>query len=122
MLQGSDAVGIAGEVANPIYSLIVKPEIKSYADLKGKLIGAVGCRSTRSRSRRASCWRKHGVEATATTGSRQLVGTPVRFDCLRRGDCDAVPLGQPEDFDAVQQGYRRLGAIDRGGAAISSSR
>ena len=36
VLQGSDGVAIAGETATPIYSLIVKPEIKSFADLKGK--------------------------------------------------------------------------------------
>src|SRR5438105_12560197 len=38
-LKGSDAVAIATEFNNPIYSLIAKPEIKSYADLKGKLLG-----------------------------------------------------------------------------------
>ena len=30
---------------------------------------------------------------------KELVGTPVRFDCLKRGECDAVPLGQPGRFD-----------------------
>ena len=40
---------------------------------------------------------------------KELVGTPVRFDCLKRGECDAVPLGQPDDLIAVHQGYRRLG-------------
>jgi ABC-type nitrate/sulfonate/bicarbonate transport system substrate-binding protein len=39
---------------------------------------------------------------------KELVGTPVRFDCLKRGECDAVALGQPEDFVAIAQGYRRL--------------
>src|SRR4029450_2873698 len=39
VLRGSDAVGIASETANPIYSLTVKPEIADYADLKGKLVG-----------------------------------------------------------------------------------
>src|SRR5262249_53852974 len=38
-LKGSDAVAIATEFNNPIYSLMAKPEIKTYADLKGKLIG-----------------------------------------------------------------------------------
>ena len=32
-LAGSDAVAIAGETGNPIYSLIAKPEIKTFADL-----------------------------------------------------------------------------------------
>src|SRR5215813_7546901 len=38
-LAGSDAVAIAGEFNNPIYSLVAKPEIQSFADLKGKLLG-----------------------------------------------------------------------------------
>ena len=38
-LKGSDAVAIAAEFNNPIYSLIAKPEIKTFADLKGKLLG-----------------------------------------------------------------------------------
>jgi ABC-type nitrate/sulfonate/bicarbonate transport system substrate-binding protein len=40
---------------------------------------------------------------------KELVGTPVRADCLRKGECDAVPLGQPEDFVFMSQGYQRLG-------------
>lgn len=35
-LAGSDAVAIAAEFNNPIYSLVVKPEIQSFADLRGK--------------------------------------------------------------------------------------
>src|SRR5467141_956118 len=38
-LAGSDAVAIAAELNNPVYSLVAKPENKTYADLKGKLIG-----------------------------------------------------------------------------------
>ena len=38
-LRRSDAVAIAAEFNNPIYSLIAKPDIKSFADLKGKLLG-----------------------------------------------------------------------------------
>ena len=39
VLKGSDAVAIVAQTANPVYSLIVRPEIKSFADLKGKIIG-----------------------------------------------------------------------------------
>jgi len=38
-LAGSDAVAIAAEFNNPVYSLVAKPENRTYADLKGKLIG-----------------------------------------------------------------------------------
>src|SRR5436305_1904583 len=39
VLKGSDAVAIMSQTSNPVYSLIVKPEIKSFADLKGKVVG-----------------------------------------------------------------------------------
>src|SRR4029453_1179741 len=39
VLKGSDAAAIISQPTNPVYSLIVRPEIKSYADLKGKVIG-----------------------------------------------------------------------------------
>ncbi len=39
VLKGSDNVAILGGTATPIYSLIAKPEINSFADLKGKTMG-----------------------------------------------------------------------------------
>ena len=40
---------------------------------------------------------------------KELVGTPARSACLKKNECDAVPLGQPEDFLLLEEGYRRLG-------------
>jgi NitT/TauT family transport system substrate-binding protein len=40
---------------------------------------------------------------------KELVGSPLRAACLKSGECDAVPLGQPDDLKAVTEGYRRLG-------------
>ncbi|HEY2989404.1 MAG TPA: ABC transporter substrate-binding protein [Candidatus Binatia bacterium] len=106
-LKGSDAVAIAGETATPIYSLMVKPEIKSFADLKGKTVGLSLAVDTISISMR---------KLLAVNGLREpdyrvkeLVGTPARSECLKKGECDAVPLGQPEDFILLKEGYRRLG-------------
>jgi NitT/TauT family transport system substrate-binding protein len=107
VLAGSDAVGIASETANPIYSLIVKPGIGSFAELKDKLIGLSLPVDTISISMRKLLALK-GLNA-ADYRVKELVGTPVRFDCLKRGECDAVPLGQPDDLIAISQGYRRLG-------------
>lgn len=107
VLDGSDAVAIAGEVANPLYSLIVKPEIASFADLKGRLVGLSLPVDTISISMR-KLLAKHGLGGDDYR-VKELVGTPVRFDCLKRGECDGVPLGQPEDLVALGQGYRRLG-------------
>jgi ABC-type nitrate/sulfonate/bicarbonate transport system substrate-binding protein len=106
-LAGSDAAAIVGGTANPIYSLIAKPEIATFADLKGRVVGLSLAVDTISISMRKLLALKGLRDADYTV--KELVGTPVRFDCLKRGDCDAVPLGQPEDFLAIGQGYRRLG-------------
>ena len=45
-LKGSEGVAIASETATPIYSLIVKPEIKTFADLKGRIVGLTNAVST----------------------------------------------------------------------------
>jgi ABC-type nitrate/sulfonate/bicarbonate transport system substrate-binding protein len=106
-LAGSDAVAIAGETANPIYSLIAKPGISGYADLKGRVVGLSLRVDTISISMRKLLALKGLHDGDYAV--KELVGTPVRFDCLKKGECDAVPLGQPEDFVAIAQGYRRLG-------------
>jgi NitT/TauT family transport system substrate-binding protein len=116
VLAGSDAVAIAGETANPIYSLIAKPQIQSIAELKGRVVGLSLPVDTISISMR-KLLALRGLSA-ADYSVKDLVGTPVRFDCLKRGECDAVPLGQPEDFVAVAQGYRRLGLSTEAVAAF----
>ena len=107
VLAGSDAVAIAAEFNNPIYSLVAKSEIKSFADLKGKLIGLADEAGTITISTR---------KLLALRGLRNddfrvkiIEGTSARYSCLRRGECDAVPLGQPQDLLALKEGYRLLG-------------
>ena len=51
------------------------------------------------------------------------MGTPVRADCLIRGECAAVPLGQPDDIALAQKGFTKLGdARGHPGAAIQCDR
>lgn len=106
-LKGSEGVAIAGETATPIYSLIAKPEIKTFTDLKGKVVGLSLAVDTISISTR-KLMAQNGINE-ADIRVKELVGTPARADCLKKGECDAVPLGQPEDFLLMKQGYRRLG-------------
>ena len=107
VLKGSEGVAIAGETATPIYSLIVKPEIKTFADLKGKTVGLSLAIDTISISTR-KLMALNGIQE-GSFKVKELVGTPARADCLRKEECDAVPLGQPEDFILMNQGYGRLG-------------
>ena len=87
--------------------MIVKPEITSFAGLKGRLLGLSLPVDTISISMR-KLLALQGLGA-ADYHVKELVGTPVRFECLKRGECDGVPLGQPDDLIALTQGYRRLG-------------
>jgi ABC-type nitrate/sulfonate/bicarbonate transport system substrate-binding protein len=106
-LNGSDAVAIAAEFTNPIYSLVVKPEIKSFADLKGKLLGLADEAGTITISTR-KLLAMHGVGG-GDFRVKIIEGTPTRWNCLKRGECDAVPLGQPHDLIAQKEGFRLLG-------------
>jgi len=106
-LAGSDAVAIAAEFNNPVYSLVAKPENKTFADLKGKLIGVAAENGSITLSiRKLLTLNGLGRDDFRT---KFVDGTPDRLNCLMAGDCDAVPLGQPQDFVAMRRGNRLLG-------------
>jgi ABC-type nitrate/sulfonate/bicarbonate transport system substrate-binding protein len=116
VLKGSDAVAIIAQTANPVYSLIVRPEIKSFADLKGKVIGMSTAGDTITLSAMRLLASK-GVKPSDFR-AKAVVGTPARFDCLKSGECAAVPMGQPEDLEAIKQGYPRLAFTYEAGADL----
>ena len=116
VLKGSDAVAIIAQTTNPVYSLIVRAEIKSFADLKGKQLGLSTPGDTITLSTLRLLARK-GI-APADFRARAVVGTSARFDCLKSGECAAVPMGQPEDLAAIKQGYPRLAFTHEGGADL----
>jgi ABC-type nitrate/sulfonate/bicarbonate transport system substrate-binding protein len=106
-LAGSDAVAIAAEFNNPIYTLVARPEIGRIADLKGKLVGLADPAGSITISMR-KLLALHGVRESDIR-VKTIEGTPARLNCLRRGECAAVPLGQPQDLLAQSEGYRLLG-------------
>jgi ABC-type nitrate/sulfonate/bicarbonate transport system substrate-binding protein len=116
VLNGSDAVAVASETANPVYSLIAKPDIKSFEQLKGKTIGLSTPGDTITLATRRLLAAK-GVQPSDVK-VKTIVGTGPRFDCLESADCAAVPMGQPEDIKAVQAGFPRLGFTYEAGADL----
>ncbi|HEX3339611.1 MAG TPA: ABC transporter substrate-binding protein [Pseudolabrys sp.] len=106
-LAGSDAVAIAAEFNNPIYSLLAQPGITNFAMLKGKRIGFADPDGTISMSIR-KLLAMHGLRETDYS-AKIMEGTPARLNCLKRGECDAVVLGQPQDMAAQTEGFRLLG-------------
>lgn len=106
-LGGSDAVAVAAEFNNPIYTLVAHPAVKNIADLKGKMLGFADEAGTITYSTR-KLLAKHGL-GPGDFNVKVISGTPQRFECLVRSDCYAVPLGQPHDFFAIRQGFNLLG-------------
>src|SRR5437762_8175190 len=104
------------QTANPVYSLIVRPDIKSFADLRGKLLGLSTAGDTISLSTVRLLAAK-GLRA-ADYGSKVIVGTPARFACLKSGECAGVPMGQPEDLEAIREGFPRLAFTYEAGADL----
>jgi ABC-type nitrate/sulfonate/bicarbonate transport system substrate-binding protein len=112
-LKGSDLVAIAGQTANPLYSLIARPDITGFADLKGKLIGLSIPVDTITLVMRKLLALKGLQEPDYRV--KAVVGTLARFDCLKSGECAAVPMRPPDDADAVKHGFRRLGVSTEAG-------
>mgnify|MGYP006278603039 CR=1 FL=1 len=106
-LAGSDAVAIAAEFNNPVYTLVARPEIAQIAELRGKPVGMADPGGSIALSMR-KLFARHGV-AMNELALKVIEGTPARLGCLRRGECAAVPLGQPQDLQALAEGYRALG-------------
>lgn len=106
-VNGSDAVAIVGGLANPVFAVLAQPGIKSYGDLKGKVVGlslpvdtiTIGTLKLFARA---------GLTAT-DFATKELVGTPVRVKCLMSRECDAVPVGQPDDLFLMERGFSNLG-------------
>jgi ABC-type nitrate/sulfonate/bicarbonate transport system substrate-binding protein len=106
-LAGSDAVAIAAEFNDPIYSLVARPEFMRIADLKGRLVGMADPGGSITYSMR-KLLALHGLRESEVR-TKTIDGTPARLNCLRTGGCDAVPLGQPQDLLAQSEGFRLLG-------------
>jgi ABC-type nitrate/sulfonate/bicarbonate transport system substrate-binding protein len=106
-LAGSDAVAIAAEFNNPIYSLVALPDIARIADLKGKTVGLADPAGSITISMH-KLLAQHGI-GPRDIQVKTIDGTPARLNCLRRKECAAVPLGQPQDLVAQSEGFRLLG-------------
>jgi len=105
--RGGNAVWFMTQFAPPIYSLLARPPIDSYAGLGGRtIIVDQPNGSTMFFTRRMIAQAGLGPEDVnfAYAGS-----TPDRMAALTAGGVDAAILIQPFDFAAERQGYRRLG-------------
>ena len=118
VLNGSDAVAISSQTANPVYSLIVRPEIETYADLRGKEITLTAPWDTITVTTR-KLLSLHGIGPTDFQ-FRRLRNSDARLECMQSGECAAISAGQPHDIKAINLGlgYHRLGVTNEVGPVV----
>jgi ABC-type nitrate/sulfonate/bicarbonate transport system substrate-binding protein len=105
--RGAPFVMIGGSTRVPVYALVARPEVRSYADLRGKLVAVTGPNLAEQPFLR---------KLLATNGLPEgdyeqiAVGGPVqRFAAVQSGAVSAGMLNQPLDFRAADEGLNTLG-------------
>src|SRR5262249_962906 len=98
LAKGADAILVADFVIEAPYDLVVRPEMTSVADLRGKKIGVSALRGgtgTIGRAMlRARGFSDDDYELTVTGGN------PQRYTALQAGGTDAAVLSDPVTFQA----------------------
>lgn len=107
--KGANIIIISSDTDSMPFSLLVRPEIKSWDDLRGKRVGVAAVKSGSTPSL-VKMMAQHGLKEAdyelITAG-----GTQERFAALKNGAIAAGLLNQPEDLMAVGEGFRILGMI-----------
>lgn len=106
--RGGGGVVIVAGFNRAYYVLVAKPQIKSFADLKGKVVGVSALRGGETPLLR-TLLRARGL----AEGDYQMVvagGTPEPVTAIQAGSIDATMLTPPLDLPLIQKGFTRLGA------------
>ena len=104
---GADLIVIGGDSTVPIYTLIVHPSIKSYADLKGKRLAVTGPTDPLNYIL-ARMLAANGLKPTDYE-MIGLGGAPQRLAAVQKGGVAGALINQPSDFIALASGFGSLG-------------
>jgi ABC-type nitrate/sulfonate/bicarbonate transport system substrate-binding protein len=119
--KGADFKFVAAEDDKVAFVLMARPEIKDYADLRGKTLGVTQLQETTATMIRLLL-EKHGVKRSEYEFIA-LGGSPNRFAALVRGAVAATMLSPPFDYKAQTEGMRRMGdafdAFDGAGVMVT---
>ncbi|HLI29261.1 MAG TPA: ABC transporter substrate-binding protein [Chloroflexota bacterium] len=103
---GADVVAVSGILNKPLYNLIVRPEFRAVADLRGKTLGVSDLKdgSTILLQRALDREGLHPGEYDLV----QAGGTPERYAAVKSGAVAGAMISQPNDFVAMAEGYPSL--------------
>ena len=104
---GADLIIVGGDSTVPIYTLIVHPSIKSYADLKGKRLAVTGPTDPLNYIL-ARMLAANGLKSTDYE-MIGLGGAPQRLAAVQKGGVAGALINQPSDFIALASGFGSLG-------------
>ncbi len=104
---GADLIAVGGDATVPIYTLIVHPSIKSYADLKGQRLAITGPTDPLN----YVLARMLSANGLKTTDYEliSLGGAPQRLAAIQKGGVAGSLINQPSDFIALASGFSSLG-------------
>lgn len=113
-LQGADLVMIAGFLNHLIYRLVVRADIRSPIDLKGKRVGISRFGAGADRATRLLLSRL-GLNPEKDVILLQVGGTPTRIAALIANSIDATILEPPDHKKVVEAGMRILANMEEMG-------
>jgi ABC-type nitrate/sulfonate/bicarbonate transport system substrate-binding protein len=108
--HGSDTVMILGLVTKPPFSIIVRPEIKDYRELKGKAMGITRYGSSTDMLLRLTL-EKWGFRPETDVPILQMGGVPPILAGMQSKRIYGGPLSLPTLARAKQEGYRELADV-----------
>ena len=119
-LQGADPVIIASFLNSLQYRLVVRPDIKTPAQLKGKRVGVAGFGLGAHRGAQIML-AKLGLNPDTDVIMLQIGGDPTRLSALLSGAIDASVFNPPLYKRAVEAGMRVLANIEDMGFPVQAS-
>jgi ABC-type nitrate/sulfonate/bicarbonate transport system substrate-binding protein len=105
-LKGMNYVAVAAVVNNPAYFMVARNEIKTFADLKGKILTLPSPTDPITLTAR-KLMEIHGLK-DGDVEIKTIAGSQPRVDCLKSGACAAASLSQPSVFAAFEAGFHTL--------------
>jgi len=106
-LGGHDVVFMLGVLNRAVFSLYSKPELRSFADLKGKVIGVTQPSSTTDFVARILV-REAGMTLGKDVRVLYLDGIPAIMTALTQGNIDAGVISAPTTLRARKAGLKEL--------------
>jgi ABC-type nitrate/sulfonate/bicarbonate transport system substrate-binding protein len=106
-VQGAKLLVLMAYFDKPLYDLVVRPEISSYAELKGKIFGVAALSGFAYEIPRVMLSR-NGLDPKRDVTMMLIGTTQDRMLALKANGVQATVLDPPYNFLAVREGLRKL--------------